>query len=261
MSIYFGTPSRMDSIADVIPLYGDGEFESATRSTVPLLSLLMHAPDVFREILRELDFPTEHDLHLEYTVSPPEGRGKASHTDVMLKAGASALAIEAKWTEPSYSTVRDWPKRDVPKSANQLAVLKGWLSILSARLGTTFLASDFDDVIYQMLHRAASAATAERPRLAYLSFTPSPDRRAATAAEIRTRLSDLWERLGKPESFPFYLVELETTPLESFAPLAALPKGEEATSLAVCAALQGGTPLFEFGRPVVTRIGSISKKS
>ena len=91
MNIHFGTPNLIEAIADAVPLYGRKEFESATRSTIPMLSLLMHAPDHFNEIVRQLGFPSQYDLFLEYTVRPPKGRGNASHTDVFLKAGKDCL--------------------------------------------------------------------------------------------------------------------------------------------------------------------------
>src|SRR5262249_6317575 len=109
MTIHFGTPSSIKTFADAMPRYGRKEFESATRSTVPMLSLLMHALDLFRDIVRGLRFPEEYDLILEYTVGPFGGRGKTSHTDVMLTSGDESLAIEAKWTEPMYPATKDWP--------------------------------------------------------------------------------------------------------------------------------------------------------
>src|SRR4051812_8787238 len=105
MNLHFGTPAAIKAVADAVPLYGCKEFESATRSTVPMLSLLMHAPNVFDEIVRRLGFPGSYDLFLEYMVRPPKGRGKASHTDVMLRSGTQALAVEGKWTEPMYEAV------------------------------------------------------------------------------------------------------------------------------------------------------------
>src|SRR5207247_1896024 len=88
------------------------------------------------------------------------------------------------------------------KTANQQAVLNGWLNELGQRLGKTYAAADFEGAIYQMLHRAASAAFAgEQPRLAYFVFKePSPDPRAATPDDIFQRLTSLWKLLGTPGS-------------------------------------------------------------
>lgn len=80
MIIRFGSPANVETIAEAVPRYGRKEFESATRSTVPMLSLLRHNSDLFNEIIQQLDFPLEYELILEHTVRPQKGRGKASHS-------------------------------------------------------------------------------------------------------------------------------------------------------------------------------------
>jgi hypothetical protein len=110
-------------------------------------------------------------------------------------------------------------------------------------------------VIYQMLHRATSAAVAgERPRLAYFAFTPSPAQRAATADDLLQQLTSLWTRLGSPAGFPFHVVEIALVATPTFA---ALPSTKgEATDDAVRAALQETAPLFTFGPVAIQRVGS-----
>lgn len=254
MTVHFGTPKPIRAISDAVPLYGRGEFESPTRSTIPLLSLLIHSPQTFDAIIRELGFPSEYDMFLEYTVRSPGGRGKASHTDAMLTSGTSALAIEGKWTEPMYETVANWLKSGNNRP-NKESVLDGWLSLLRRHTAKPLYAGDFDTAIYQMVHRAASAATAERPHLAYFLFEPSPDKRAASPSEVFGKLTDLWNRLGKPATFLFHLVEIEATPLPAYEAIRLLPKGEESTAEAICAALQASDPLFRFGVYQIQQIG------
>lgn len=245
MKAYFGTPRSVPSVADAVSLYGGKEFESPTRSTIPMLSLLIHAPDLFKEIVQQIGFPAEYDLYLEYTVRPAKGRGKASHTDVMLRSADAALAIEGKWTEPMYDTVGKWltSGRD---PANRTAVLEGWLSLLQRRTSKELCSDDFQSTIYQMLHRAASAATAAQPNLAYFLFKPSPDPRAASTDDVFRKLADLRNQIGRPARFPFHVVEIQTKPLDAHESLGCLAKGDEATSEAVCVALQGAAPLFDF---------------
>jgi hypothetical protein len=138
-------------------------------------------------------------------------------------------------------------------------VLEGWLSLLQQRATKPLHAGDFDAVIYQMLHRAASAAaTGEEPSMAYFLFKPSPDQRAASPNEIFGKLGDLWDRLGKPEKFPFYLVEIKTEAMNAYEPLRLLPKAEESTSEAVSAALQDSQPLFSFEIADCRKVGSQS---
>jgi hypothetical protein len=69
MNLHFGNPTSIKSVADAVPLYGTKEFESATRSTVPMLSLLMHAPDLFNEIVRRLGFPDNSSQNGTWTYS------------------------------------------------------------------------------------------------------------------------------------------------------------------------------------------------
>jgi len=245
MTLHFGSPNRIESVADAVPRYGDGEFKSKTRSTVPMLDLLIHSRDVFDAIIREIGFPATHDLSLEYTAGPFGGRGKASHTDVMLTAGEHALAVEAKWTEPMYETVQKWLGAG---SENKRKVRDGWI----VQLGQTYSAP-FDSVIYQMLHRAASAAHAgTKAQLAYFLFESS-DPRSATAHAITAELVRLWNLLGV-KKFPFDVVEIGLQPLPAFE---ALPnaKGDD-TDDAVRAALQGSAPLFTFGPVTIRRVGA-----
>lgn len=254
MKVHFGNLQAIDTVTQAVPLYGNRQFESPTRSTVPLLSLLHHAPTKFKEIVDRLGFPSGYDLFLEYTVSPPVGRGKASHTDVMLRVGEDALAIEAKWTEPVGTTIGKWLK-DGKMQANREAVLKGWRSLLKKHVQTSFDVAKFNDVVYQMLHRAASAtATGSKPRLAYFLFTPSPNRRTAKPKQIRNQLALLWECLGKPKDFPFCMVEITICPLEAYKHLKNLPKAN-GTSESVRAALLASEPLFQFSEYKVERIG------
>ncbi len=256
MNLHFGTPNAIRSVAEALPLYGEKEFESPTRSTIPMLALLKDDPALFRKIVSQLGFPGDYDIFLEYTVGPFGGRGKASHTDVMLAAGKDSLAIEAKWTEPMYPVVKDWPKKGEIKTPNQQAVLKGWLDVLAKRSGHSLNSGDFDGVVYQMIHRAASAAfVSERPRLAYFLFKPSPDPKSATPEAILGKLDALWTLLGKPEGFPFYVVEIEIAPLEAYKAIQPLKKADEATAEAVASALQDSKPLFRFVGHTIHRVG------
>ena len=107
-----------------------------------------------------------------------------------------------------------------------------------------------------MVHRAASAATAEVPALAYFLFEPSPDARAAKPDVIFDKLTHLWDRLGRPAKFSFHVVEIEASPLDTYEPLRSLPKGDEATAEAVSAALQDTRPLFHFGGYRVRQVGA-----
>lgn len=258
MCIHFGRPEPINTLADAILRYGDREFESVTRSTIPMLSLLNHHHDpvTFRTIAESLDVPDPSELYLEYTVSPPQGKGKASHTDVMIKSGQCSWAIEAKWTEPMYDTVTKWLEK--VSQPNGTIVLKGWLEIIGQRLNQAFDYQDFGDVIYQMIHRTASAIEAgASSRVVYLLFKMPGLNAGATMEQITERLETLWRLLGCPENLPFSVVEISIEPTELYLHLQAVSQANQnnrhVISQEVIAALGGRKPLFVFtaNEPVI----------
>ena len=83
------------------------------------------------------------------------------------------------------------------------------------------------------------------PQLAYLVFKPSPDPRTADMKTLHDDLTHLWNLLGNPKRFPFYLVEVQLSPTAAFDAIASLPKGNKATNEAVRDALCN-EPLFDF---------------
>lgn len=249
MNTYFnGKPVSLDEVLDRYPAH---EFESPTRSTVPLLTLLKGSIAT-KSLLEMLDLTYESlDAHLEFKVPPVKGEGKASHSDLMLIQNGSYVAIEAKRTEPPYDTVKQWLGRGLNRT-NRRTVLDGWLSLLQPYSERLLGAADFNDAIYQMVHRAASACHVgppARPALAYIQFSPLPP---ATAPDIKFKLEQLQSALsrfrhllGTTHGFPFFLVEVTATPTEAFNRISGLARGSRKTASLVRTALRAA-PLFEF---------------
>jgi len=252
MSLYFDR-AILGSIDDAVSKYGDSEFKSPYRSTVPSLSMLKHAQSLAGRLLQSLEMPSSSDLHLEYQVHSPRGKGKASNTDLMVMAEGRSLAIEVKWTEPRYKTVSSWLGKHTEVS-NRVDVLNGWIQLLRSHSKRPLDVEGVSGVVYQMLHRAASACVAEHPRLAYLLFHPSNRTDSASSEQIRRDLQHLHVVLGHPETFPFYIVDLQAIPTAAFHAIARLPRGESSTAIQVQAALGNEDPLFSFSEPVLTRI-------
>jgi hypothetical protein len=115
--VYFDNEPVPD-FSTLVQLYRDREFKSPYRSTVPLLSLFRDGQRILQEILAKclMDPP---NFHIEFTVAPPRGRGKAPHTDLMVNSESRCLAIEAKWTEPTYPTVSKWPHGKIEKTVHR----------------------------------------------------------------------------------------------------------------------------------------------
>lgn len=94
--------------------------------------------------------------------------------------------------------------------------------------------------------------------MAYIVFEPSPDPKTAGMSTIRDDLTHLWRLLGNPKGFPFYLVEVQLSPTAEFDAIATLPKGYNATTQQVSAALLRGARLFNFEKYLVKRVGGKS---
>lgn len=255
MNFYFDR-GPLEAINDAIPLYKASEFESPTRSTVPLFSYLKHEQENLNSLLQSLGISPDGDGHLEYTVRSPRGQGTPSHTDVMVIHGDVSLAIEAKWTEPKGKTVEAWyPTVD---SENGPLVLDGWLELIQPHANRPLHRADFSAAINQMVHRAASACDAgKKPILAFLLFKPSHDPQTATPLTILNDLAHLWCLLGKPATFPFYLVQVRVEYTEAYNRIAGLQKASKETAQTVKQALVHDSTLFKFSEASILNIGDL----
>jgi hypothetical protein len=245
MTLFFDKQT-VAHVDDLLPLYGRREFASPTRSTVPLFSLLKQGAGVWTRIAQLVAGEVGSiEVHVEYTVAPPKGKGRQSHTDVMLRNGDCAGALEAKWTEPRYPTVQEWLNAGANLD-NRRAVMNGWLSLLETRVGRALHLQNFDNAVYQMVHRSASACAVGRPAvMAYLQFSPLPDNQQPNVAQLESDLLYFRALLGSPVALPFYLFVVEIELTEAFRKISGLAKGLESTATTVQEALHNG-PLFIF---------------
>lgn len=267
MSRLFFDTEEVDGIASLLTRFGRGAFASPHRSTLPLVALVKDDLAVFSAIAAACGCQSHLSVHFEYKIAPPGIEGNPSQTDAMVLSPVSALALEAKWTEPRYETVsvrlknrvakliRNDPDNAVRHDAAQRAVIKGWLSLLQRHSSQPIELEDVGEAVYQIVHRAASACASSRsPSLAYLHFNPSPARGTATRAQYRADLRHLHQLLGSPHNFPFYFVEVPLQPTVAFREIESLPKGRLDTDRKIRDAISS-TRLFEFGDPRVDKIG------
>jgi hypothetical protein len=73
----------------------------------------------------------------------------------MVLSSGFAVAIEAKFTEPAYETVKDW--LGTPPQSNRIAVLGGWIELIERETGIRLNALELASHPYQLIHRTASA--------------------------------------------------------------------------------------------------------
>jgi hypothetical protein len=242
---FFFDRRPLTSLDEALNHYEPGEFQSPTRSTIMLLSLLKYRGEVWRRLEDHIATSEQTcEAHLEFRVDPKKGTGKASHTDAMLISGDRAIAIEAKWTEPRYEQVAVWLGQG-SNAQNRRDVMNGWLSLLEPHATKKCCLEDFSSAVYQIVHRAASACSAGRsPALLYLQFSPLPDGRAVESCLIDD-LRHLYLLLGAPVGFPFWLCRVEAKPMPAFEGIKNLPRGVPQTGEEVRAALRR-EPLFTF---------------
>ena len=234
--------------------------QSPYRSTVPLLSLIEHSSQRWKALLKSLGASTDLTIHLEYCVASAKSGGHPSQTDALFISDSTVWAVEAKWTEPRYDTVAKRVSKPESDGGDPLITLNGWLNHLNRFAAQPLQASDVSDVVYQVLHRAASAcavATARSclPYLIYLHFHPSPLKSSATTSQYITDLGRLHSLLGSPRNLKFAVVEMPIQPTTAFESIKDLSKRSRTTSVKVSEALRHG-PLFTFGAPTTTRIGT-----
>ena len=147
------------SLADfssIVHSYKSTEFNSHKKSTVPLLLFWKNYENEIKRLFKYLAIiaPDKLSACFEYEVPAQSGRGKPSYTDLMLLSDQTAIAIEAKYTEPPYDTVKKWLGK--PISENRRDVLNGWISLIKNVTELPLTADDFHELPYQMVHRLAS---------------------------------------------------------------------------------------------------------
>ena len=150
-------------------------------------------------------------LSFEFQVKPLYGRGKASHTDLMLTWDNHCAAIEAKYLEPEYDTVEQWLEKG--NRENRLMVVKGWCELLARNTGSDLTVDDVKKINYQLLHRAASACSFEN-RTRYLIYEVFQDEGASQGmVDYPGKIRELLNLL-KPNSIHGFVLKI---PIKSTA--------------------------------------------
>jgi hypothetical protein len=158
----------------------------------------------------------------------------------MILSSSFAVAIEAKYTEPAYETVKQWLAR--PGKENRQLVLEGWLSLIERATGVRLAAAQVPECPYQLIHRTASACFPQVKRrwVIYQLFSKN-DR-----GYYGQHLSDLHHLLGMQGTLSFGVL---LSPLKGSAEYSKIEarweRGERDLSREVRAGLLSGT-LFEF---------------
>lgn len=241
---------RVADFRDLVHRYTQDELASPRRSTVPLLAFWAHTESRFRELAAHIDLDPSDPVEFcfEFPVPVQQGKGKASFTDLMILSSSFAVAIEAKYTEPAYETVKDW--LDKPVKKNREVVLEGWLSLIERATGVRLGVAQVAEHPYQLIHRAASACFPPvRSRwVIYQLFSK------LVPCYYLEHLSAIHRLLCSQESLSFGVL---LSPVEGSAEYSKIEDrweaGERDLSREVCAGLLSGT-LFEFSNVQFVRV-------
>lgn len=229
---------------------------SPLRSTLPLVDFWRSPESRLAELSAAIGVPLlpPTDLCFEFSVPVQRGRGKSSFTDLMIIAKSAVVAIEAKFTEPSYQTAGAW-LRDPPE-ANRSEVLEGWLHLIQSATGTSLSVAEVLDLPYQLIHRTASVCSVSEQvgavvrAVVYQVFGQEPlDFGRDPLAYYLNNLSDLRQRLGPTAPIGFHVLSCPLNPLPTHRDLVKQWKQRNhPVGDAVRTALLTGT-LFSFGKP------------
>jgi hypothetical protein len=250
MRLTYGT-RQLDSFSELVARIPDSQLEKLTCSTVPLMAWWRDETNLqaLREALRlpalsrgEACF--EHTTAFSCSNCTSPGTGKVSCTDVMLDLGTDVVAIEAKHTERLYPTVAEW--MGTPPSRNKEDVLRHWLSCC---IGADLEPAARADLVYQMVHRTASACALAatrnaRPHVVHLLFG------SEHAEEYQEASQRLTQRLlARSPQIRFAVLNVPTRATPAQRAFEELTPEDHRKALRT--ALVEGPALFEFGAPVV----------
>jgi len=228
------------TFSELIRALPDKEFASPSRSTLPLLAWWRNR-SLPAEIYGDDNYTIEVEAQVASTTttnaSGKRHKNRPSCTDIMIRGGSAAAAVEGKWTEPAYDTVARWlgPK----PTNNKLAVLDHWAELVQPYCGTI----DRDllaGCTYQMLHRTASACAQGRDEVVMVYQLFAVEHRRRYIEELRCLRAVLQPRSRL--RLVLMVVPLKTTPA-----WAMLGRGEPERVRASMLAEE----LFEFGAPEV----------
>jgi len=173
INLRFGRPDPLN-FDKLVKEFRDSEFETLTRSTVPLLCYWSQCEQRLAGICDQIGcgVPEDFDVCFEYPVPAWEGN-TPSYTDVMCTSRDLGIAIEGKSTEGRYESVCKW--LGPQPSKNKQGVLNNWLQMIGQKTGLAVEGTNFDpflEVTYQMIHRTASACSlgASRTVVVYQVF-------------------------------------------------------------------------------------------
>ncbi len=201
--------NEIKTIEQLLNQYGEDEFMSPYRSTIPLIELFFHNETEMNKIIPNY---RSCNCSFEYETPVLRGKGKASCTDLMIYNNEQAFCIEAKRTEPEYENIIKWLKRG--NFENKKLVLSGWLELINNKCGTNLTIDNISKMPYQLIHRFASVCKigknmkTENVHLFYFFFDGNNES-IISYKNWLLKLAEITEHKINIKSFVFQITESE----------------------------------------------------
>ena len=213
---YRHSGKQVGTFRQLINRYSSEEFDSPARSTVPSLAFWSDTDNRVKDLCKKISTSTPESciMEFEYQVLTEQGKGKPSHTDLLISWDDTCVGIEAKYTEPPYETVNKWLVQGKDRQ-NREAVLSGWCNMISRVTGKAMSISAVGDATYQMIHRIASTCSRyeSQKNVIYQVFNPS----AETLNYYHTYLSRIRAIMEPTQSLRLFLWVIDIVPSDKYA--------------------------------------------
>jgi hypothetical protein len=259
MNILHGKPS-IQTNRELLDQFSDNDFAKPSRSTVPLLDYWLHGDGRAKNFLESVGLPPETDqatLCFEYPVASLDGKAKSSFTDLMILLPSTAVAVEAKWTEGKYPSVKKWIENGNRKRRRK--VIAHWLNLIQPFAHRDLDVDDFenDKIVYQSIHRTASACSAAAGQRGKAVVVYQIFDAGRVPSNYQAMLKLLVEALQPKSELEFWIVMTPMEPTQSFKDRKESCGKDKAKNAGLIRSSLNEGGLFDYDGLRVERIGDV----
>ena len=223
---FYGTPDGNENL--VLDILSNTKVNSYKTSSIPFTEFwLSKNRKVNTEVIHKIDSDIDlesADKCFEFPVyaTNEDGRniGRPSMTDLMIITEKYNIAIEGKFTENLYETIKEW-KAEASENSEKLNVLNSWYRYIEGYcdIDEKDIEKIEENVVYQFLHRTASACYGCKknnkiPVVIYQLFYDSKDPKSKKHQEEVKFCLEKFASLLKFNNRIKFLIEL--TPITNF---------------------------------------------
>lgn len=227
---FYGTPEGSEEL--LLDVLSNTNVHSFKTSSIPFTEFwLSRNAELSKKIINEIDSAIDLKNSKKcfeypvYATTVKNGKtveiGRPSMTDLMIITDKYNIAVEGKFTENLYETINEWLSCS-SKNSEKPDVLKSWYNYIRdyCDFDESSLEEIQDKVVYQFLHRTASACygckeNGKTPVVFYQLFFDKNDPKSRQHQEnVEKRLKDFASILKFDETKLKFVIKL--TPINNF---------------------------------------------